>query len=427
MSWSATRDVVWAAVVGLLWLFSQKTYWKLSHVQSSRDVEVARLQALVRDIQKHSRELIATQCNLTAISIATERHSTSPDATLLASCQTSLANARAALFDAKEAARLEANEKAMVPAVRSRAQRYSPSAVRKEDEWLLIGIPTVPRTHNEDHLLKVLDSILRQLPTDAAHPMYGKVKLLIMNTAHREHARFNEAKTKYLGGDHSVHVEFVDEPEDAQDPGGDRRENANRPGPKVRRQTRNIASVLRAAANRGRYFLFLEDDMLMCPNAIRAIVYLLDRATSYHSDWIAVRASFGMNGIFMQSSELNTFADYLIQHQSRRPPDHLVVEYYAGETPQSAKIKDGRAHFGFRYNLFDHLGVTSTLRSQKAKQMPVCYEQLTFPIVFPVESFKPKQCPFDDLWPCPAQPFEPRVGWGDGIKDPKSPKKPGKK
>ena len=47
--------------------------------------------------------------------------------------------------------------------------------------------------------------------------------------------------------------------------GGTTDGTANRPGEKVRRQTRNIASVLRAAAWRGKFFLFLEDDMLLCP------------------------------------------------------------------------------------------------------------------------------------------------------------------
>ena len=33
--------------------------------------------------------------------------------------------------------------------------------------------------------------------------------------------------------------------------------------------------------------------------------------------------------------------------------------------------------------------------------MPRCYEELVSPVVFPVESFKPRECPRDDLWPCP--------------------------
>jgi hypothetical protein len=110
--------------------------------------------------------------------------------------------------------------------------------------------------------------------------------------------------------------------------------------------------------------------------------------------------------------------------KARRPPDHLVVEYYAGEVPQSAKIKQNRPHFGFRYNLCDHLGKKSTLRGEQAKQMPVCYEELVFPAVFNVESFKPKECPLDDLWPCPKQPKEPRLtGLPEAILPPTHPSK----
>jgi len=33
---------------------------------------------------------------------------------------------------------------------------------------------------------------------------------------------------------------------------------------------------------------------------VQAIQYLLDKASRYHPDWLAIRASYGMNGVFMR-------------------------------------------------------------------------------------------------------------------------------
>jgi hypothetical protein len=43
---------------------------------------------------------------------------------------------------------------------------------------------------------------------------------------------------------------------------------------------------------------------------------------------------------------------------------------FAGEKPQSAALKAGRAHMAFRYNILHHLGVVSTLRAAKSKAFP---------------------------------------------------------
>ena len=70
-----------------------------------------------------------------------------------------------------------------------------------------------------------------------------------------------------------------------------------------------------------------------------------------------------------------------------------------GCTGMCAK-REGRAHMAFRYNIFDHLGKRSSLRSTNSPAYPICYEPLVEPVLFEVEAFKPKVCANEDIWPC---------------------------
>jgi hypothetical protein len=152
--------------------------------------------------------------------------------------------------------------------------------------------------------------------------------------------------------------------------------------------------------------------MKFCNEGFLVIQHLLSKASRYHPNWLAIRASYGMNGIFMHFKDLNIFADYMLKHQSRRPPDHLVVEWYAGETAESKAYRGSRVNIGFRHNLFDHIGVASTLRAEKSGSYPGCYDDLFEPTVFKVEAFSPLECPRDDIWPCRvAKPDSFRIDW----------------
>lgn len=282
------------------------------------------------------------------------------------------------------------------------------------DKWLVIGIPTVARQHEERYLLQSLQTLATQLPTDPSNLLYHKVLIHVVNLQanadpRRQHRVFYEARDAYSNPANPLSAyfqfseitadEILPDPKPSanaqNDPG-----NANKPGFLVRRQTRNIVTVMRRNFHRGSYYLFLEDDMEFCPNGLLAISYLLNKADRYHPQWLAIRASYGMNGIFMRDRDLQVFADYLLKHQARRPPDHLVVEWYAGETAESKEHKKNRANIGFKYNIFNHIGTVSTLRSQKQKGFPGCYELLLVPTVFEVEAYNPRQCKTDDLWPC---------------------------
>jgi hypothetical protein len=283
----------------------------------------------------------------------------------------------------------------------------------EEGAWLVVGIPSFARPNHVDYLEQSLDSILGQMPSDHRDPFSSRIKVLVMNNYGPGHKAFHRSRDKHAG---SPYVEFLTNDARLPDPMGDLRDagSPNKPGFKVRKQTRDLVALLRAARGRGHYYLFLEDDMLLCPHGLLAIRYMISKAEIYHPDWISLRASFGMNGIFLHDHDVGPFADYLLEHQARRPPDHLVVEWFAGEKDQSARYRAARQHVSFRYNLFHHIGSISSLRSEKQVAFPECYEPLGEPVLFSVEAFKPAECPNDDIWPCRPPPGfdQPLISWG---------------
>ena len=57
----------------------------------------------------------------------------------------------------------------------------------------------------------------------------------------------------------------------------------------------------------------------------------IDRAYTYDPHWLALRVSYGFNGVIVPMPDLPSLTDHLAAHFSRRPPDHLLFEWFSGE------------------------------------------------------------------------------------------------
>ncbi len=196
---------------------------------------------------------------------------------------------------------------------------------------------------------------------------------------------------------------------------GDDAGDDNVPGARVRAQSRDVVALLQlasalhpappaapAAPAATTAYMFLEDDFRVCQQGLAAVALAIARASLTHSapPWNAIRVSYGLNGGILRGEDVPVFAGYLDRHLARRPPDHLWVEWFAGERQESAEHKRSRPHVAFRYNVLEHFGATSSLRGKPAPLYAMCYEELSDRVVFEVEAFKAHLCGHDVVWPC---------------------------
>eukprot|EP00164_Ancoracysta_twista_P007808 GFYU01011160.1.p1 GENE.GFYU01011160.1~~GFYU01011160.1.p1 ORF type:complete len:396 (-),score=82.69 GFYU01011160.1:53-1240(-) len=266
--------------------------------------------------------------------------------------------------------------------------------------WLTVGIPTVPRRNNERYLLETVASIAKELPKEPSDPFYGKIAVFVVNNRPGEHAVFDEAKQKYADVEGLKFVDTAGKYKNVDLGDQTNQGDPNHPGYRVRMQTRDVASVMSMVSGNSEYFLFMEDDFVFCRHVFKVLHYWIEKASAYSPNWSAGRFSYGLSGILMHGKDVPVFESYLIEHIARRPPDHLVVEWMAGEKPQAKNYLGDRRNMAYRYNVFDHIGAVSTLRDSLSPTYPRCFEELLEPVLFEVEAFSPRQCPRDDVWPC---------------------------
>lgn len=162
---------------------------------------------------------------------------------------------------------------------------HSTDSTHDQLPYLIIGMPTKARP-NVDYLTPTLESI------EASAPHNREVHVYVLHpTPNQPHDAFNRAKARWAASASKVRMFFFDEPEREEqlhDPGGapETKVPTNTPGPRVRRQSRDVATLLKLAANRSQFFLLMEDDFIVCTGAIQLMERIIDKATAFAIDWL---------------------------------------------------------------------------------------------------------------------------------------------
>lgn len=285
------------------------------------------------------------------------------------------------------------------PSASGREAATQPSA----RPWLRIVMPCHSRASGVNYLRPTLASILEQLPR--GDPLRALVDVLVVNTDKRpsENTAFASVRAE-LAGEPLVHFAELG-------PGARARKAPpqlfKRVKPRVQQQTLDLAEVFATAeglAAQPELILAAEDDWLLCPSGLLAILHLVRTASALDPNWIALRCSYGFNGIVLRAADLPSLRGHLAAHYARRPPDHLVFEWFSGEWHAKQKLPGhayahGRSFRVYRHNVWYHIGYVSTLSQPADRHTPRCYE-LLYDWLLPAEAFKRADCPDDDVWPC---------------------------
>jgi hypothetical protein len=114
--------------------------------------------------------------------------------------------------------------------------------------------------------------------------------------------------------------------------------NSDIPGKTGRQHTVDIVTMLKMVLSKfgpGNeatcdYFLFMEDDFVMCDSMFEATLHAIRKSSAYNPSWSGLRISFGLNGLLVPCGDLPALSTFMMEKSSWRPADLLAV-YWVGQ------------------------------------------------------------------------------------------------
>ncbi|KFM29335.1 Alpha-1,3-mannosyl-glycoprotein 4-beta-N-acetylglucosaminyltransferase C [Auxenochlorella protothecoides] len=266
------------------------------------------------------------------------------------------------------------------------------------------------------YLQRTLETLLDELPGGEEDLWRNEVSVLVMNNAPGEHAEFEELRRRAATGTDRFslkarhYVTWLNNPglvadptPDAADP-DDLHNPDDRPGRQVRKQTCDLIALLRHAAPLSRYYFFMEDDFEVCPFALRALHTAAVKANAQRESkgWVALRVSYGMNGVLMHNADIPDLVDYLWRHVTRKPPDLLWAEWVALQ----ARARPPRPYAVYRYNVLNHLGAISSFAVRPDRPgWPGCWAPMSSVWSLALSERYNRRCrDVSDVSPCATRP-----------------------
>jgi len=247
--------------------------------------------------------------------------------------------------------------------------------------WLLVVVPSLPRPHEEPYLLRTLEAYRKELPTDRSDPFYHAIHVLVFCPRNPlAHRIFAQARDDPRFGGPQFSFEADEESKLTSEPN--------------RQHAIDVGHLLRRAkAYDASHVLLAEDDFTLCPHGFKAIHHAITKATRYNPEWAMLRVSYGTNGLITKDKHLLNLQDYLATQSatSTRAIDLLSYDFFVAMAHGSVMAS--------RYNMFRHIGDSSTFADHGDRYSPVCY-QLLNDWLQQGEQFDFVSCPHDDLSPC---------------------------